>query len=290
MAESPRPTRIFLSYRRADTAGYAGRLSEALRKRFGEGSVFQDVEAIRPGSDFGHEIDGAIARCQVLVVLIGDTWATERMPDGGRRLDDPDDFVRLEIATGLGRGTRLLPVLVEGARMPREDELPPDLKPLARVQALELSDSRWEYDYGQLVRAIADVTGRKGSRGARRAAMAAGVLLVLGAGGALYFGSRGPADVSGRWNLPSGSYWVVVQNGARLAIEEVHYESKQAWKRGQGTITGRDVSFDLELVFGGPHSYRGVLALAGSGATLSGTMETLPSGRKESLTLVREQR
>jgi len=290
MAENGRGTCIFLSYRRADTAGYAGRLSEALRKQFGEGSVFQDVEAIRPGSDFGHEIDGAISRCQVLVVLIGDTWATERSPDGGRRLEDSDDFVRLEITTAFRRGTRVLPVLVEGAKMPREEELPPDLKPLARVQALELSDSRWEYDYGQLVRAIADMTGRKGFPGLRRAVLAAGVLLVLGAGGALYFGSRGPADVSGRWNLPSGSYWVVVQNGASLAIEEVHYESKQAWKRGQGTITGRDVTFDLELVFGGPHSYRGVLALAGSGATLSGTMETLPSGRKESLTLLREQR
>src|SRR5512134_3673778 len=145
MADTRGETRIFLSYRRADTAGYAGRLAEALRSRFGRDSVFQDVEAIRPGSDFVHEIDGAIARCHVLVVLIGDTWLTERSASGGRRLEDPEDFVRLEIATALRRGMGVLPVLVEGAKMPPEGDLPADLRPLARVQALELSDSRWEY-------------------------------------------------------------------------------------------------------------------------------------------------
>src|SRR5689334_24153014 len=127
---------IFLSYRRADTGGYAGRLTDSLARHFGKGNVFQDLEAIIPGSDFTRAIDAAIAQCQVLVVLIGDTWLAERAADGSPRLEDPHDFVRLEIASGLRAATHVIPVLVEGAKMPAESALPDDLKPLARLQAL----------------------------------------------------------------------------------------------------------------------------------------------------------
>ena len=115
---------IFLSYRRADTGGYAGRLADSLERHFGKGSVFQDVETIVPGSNFMQTIDAAIARCDVLAVLIGNTWLAERNANGGMRLNDPDDFVRLEVAAGLRAKTHVIPVLVEGTTMPAESDLP----------------------------------------------------------------------------------------------------------------------------------------------------------------------
>jgi len=98
---------LFLSYRRADTAGYAGRLSTVLRKQFGEDQVFQDIETIAPGSDFRAAIETAIGKSQVLLVLIGNTWLTECDKQGQRRLSDPADFVRLEIAIALRRGLKV---------------------------------------------------------------------------------------------------------------------------------------------------------------------------------------
>src|SRR3954468_24826405 len=96
---------IFLSYRRADTGGYAGRLTDSLAKHFGKGNAFQDLEAIVPGSDFTRAIDAAIAQSQVLVVLIGGPWPAERAADGSQRLNDPYYFVRLEIVSGLRTAT-----------------------------------------------------------------------------------------------------------------------------------------------------------------------------------------
>lgn len=168
---------IFLSYRRADTGDYAGRLADSLEKHFGKGSVFQDLEAIVPGSNFTHEIDAAIARCQVLVVLIGNTWLTEHATDGSPRLNDPRDFVRLEVASGLRAGTHVIPVLVEGTTMPAENALPDDLKPLARLQAIELSDTRWEYDIERLAKAVRALTGGRSAH--RRAYLLVGIAALV---------------------------------------------------------------------------------------------------------------
>src|SRR5437762_5109992 len=121
---------IFLNYRRSDTGGYAGRLADALERRFGKNTVFQDTEAIEPGTNFVNAIDAAIARCEAVVVLIGDTWLNERNDDGTPRLDDPHDFVRLEVASALRAGKPVLPVLVESATMPAESALTSDLKAL----------------------------------------------------------------------------------------------------------------------------------------------------------------
>jgi len=238
MSDPSSASAIFLSYRRTDTGGYAGRLVEELEARFGKGSVFQDVAAIAPGSDFARAIEFAIAHCQVLVVLIGDTWLAERDAAGSVRLHDPNDFVRMEVAAALRVRRPVLPVLLEGGKMPSASALPPDLDGLARLQALELSDTRWEYDVERLASAIRGFTGRV-HRTRRRAmlGLVGGIAAVLVAGGALYLarGAR-PIDVSGRWNLPSGSFWIVVQDGSHLTIEETHYDSKQVWKRGSGTL------------------------------------------------------
>lgn len=111
-----------------------------------------DINAIEPGMDFGVRIEQAVESCDVLIALIGDDWLDIADASGRRRLDDPEDFVRLEIASALRReDLRVIPVLVEGATMPPAIELPTDLKPLARRNALELSDARWRYDVERLI-------------------------------------------------------------------------------------------------------------------------------------------
>ena len=99
-------------------------------------------------------ITRAVGSCDVLLALIGEQWLTITDAHGRRRLDDPDDFVRLEIEAALTRNVRVIPILVDGARMPRADELPPSLVSLGRRQALELSPSRFEYDTGRLLKVL----------------------------------------------------------------------------------------------------------------------------------------
>lgn len=145
--------RIFISYRRDDAAGYAGRLEEALEKRIGPGSVFRDVLDIPPGADFVAAIRARLAGAQTVLVLIGPRWAGGDTP-GPRRIDDAGDFVRLEVALALDSGARVVPVLMPGAEMPAETDLPVPLKPLARRNALSLSDAHWDADIGRLVDAL----------------------------------------------------------------------------------------------------------------------------------------
>jgi hypothetical protein len=150
---SDQATGIFLNYRREDTAAHAGRLHDALENRFG-GRVFMDIDTIEAGQDFIEVIQNAVGDCKVLLVMIGRQWATITNSAGQRRLDDPDDFVRTEIAEALKRDIRVIPVLVEDASMPRKEELPPDLTKLLRRNAIELSDTRWAYDVGQLIKVL----------------------------------------------------------------------------------------------------------------------------------------
>ena len=145
--------RVFISYRRDDAAGYAGRLEEALEKRIGPGSVFRDVLDIPPGADFVAAIRDRLAGAQTVLVLIGPRWAGGETP-GARRIDEASDFVRLEVALALDSGARVVPVLLPGATMPAEADLPAPLKPLAQRNALSLSDAHWDADIGRLADAI----------------------------------------------------------------------------------------------------------------------------------------
>ncbi len=145
---------IFISYRREDSAGHAGRLFDRLVEHFGKDRVFMDVAGIEPGTDFVEAIDSAVGSCEVLIVVIGRQWTTFVEPDGRRRLDNPNDFIRLEVATALKRNIRVVPVLVQGARMPKTDELPSELEKLARRQGVEISDTRWDSDVGQLIKSL----------------------------------------------------------------------------------------------------------------------------------------
>jgi hypothetical protein len=130
---------IFISYRRDDTEGEAGRLFDDLVRSFDEDSVFMDVSDIRPGVDFRKEIDANVASCGVLLAVIGPNWITMTGATGGRRLDDPNDFVRLEIASALARDIAVIPVLVHDARMPRPEDLPENLRDLAYRNSVEIT-------------------------------------------------------------------------------------------------------------------------------------------------------
>ena len=151
---------VFISYRRDDSAGHTGRLSDTLTKRLGDGQIFMDLDGIRPGADFLERIDKTLAACQAMLVVIGRRWLTASRA-GARRLDDPHDVVRREIATALERGLEIIPVLVDGAAMPHADELPADLSPLASRNAIEITDSRWSYDCDRLWRAIRQAAGHE---------------------------------------------------------------------------------------------------------------------------------
>jgi TIR domain len=142
--------RIFISYRRDDSRGYAGRLQGDLSRRYSEEHVFRDVE-IPPGADFGEYITSLVDKCNVVLAIIGPSWLDARDREGERRIDNPDDWVRLEIERALGRdGVEVIPVLVDGARLPPREELPESLLALRRRNAFELSDRRWDYDVAQL--------------------------------------------------------------------------------------------------------------------------------------------
>lgn len=145
---------IFVNYRRTDSEGEAGRLLDDLTLRFGSDSVFMDVSAIEPGRDFRKAIDQSVATCSVLLAMIGQEWLDSRDSRGNRRLDDANDFVRIELASALRRDIPVVPVLVRGAKMPHVEELPDDLKELAYRNAVELTHARWKSDVQILLQAL----------------------------------------------------------------------------------------------------------------------------------------
>jgi hypothetical protein len=153
---------IFISYRRHDSEGEAGRLFDDLVGQFGENSVFMDVAGIEAGRDFRKAIDESVASCGVLLALIGPGWLDEKNEKGERRLDDPSDFVRVETASALKRDIAVIPVLLRGAKMPRSDQLPPDLQELAYRNCVEITHARWRSDVQLLVEPLRRLTGLPG--------------------------------------------------------------------------------------------------------------------------------
>ena len=151
---------IFLSYRREDAEGQAGRLYHDLVAVFGSDSVFMDVAAIQPGRDFRRAIDQSLSSCGVFLCLIGKNWLTTTDTSGRRRLDDPADFVRIETVAALKRDIPVIPVQVQGATALRPEQLPDDLKDLAYRNAMELTHPRWESDVQLLVNAVRPYVSR----------------------------------------------------------------------------------------------------------------------------------
>jgi len=147
-------SKVFVSYRREDTQGEAGHLLADLRRRFGEDRVFMDIAAIGPGEDFGLSIERAMADCSVVLVVIGRSWIDIRDAQGVRRLDNPNDWVRLEVESALNGGRKVIPVLVQGASMPNDSMLPVSMAALARRNAHEISAKRWVYDFDALAKTL----------------------------------------------------------------------------------------------------------------------------------------
>jgi hypothetical protein len=145
---------IFISYRRDDSEGEAGRLFDDLVNQFGKNSVFMDVAGIEVGRDFRKAIDQSVATCGVLLAVISKDWLDVKNDAGQRRLEDPSDFVRLETAAALKRDIPVIPVLVRGAKMPRVEQLPEDMRELAYRNGAELTHARWGSDLQLLIAAL----------------------------------------------------------------------------------------------------------------------------------------
>ena len=150
---------IFISYRRSESTGHAGRLAADLSAHYGQSNVFRDIDSLEPGLNFVEALNRAVDRCDVLIAVIGRGWHTETDESGQVRLQNPNDFHRMEIATGLKRNIRVIPVLVAGASMPRPEELPEDVAPLSTHNAFELHDTSWNGDVERLTSALDRVFG-----------------------------------------------------------------------------------------------------------------------------------
>ena len=205
---------VFISYRRADAPGHAGRVFDRVRARFGADAVFMDVAAIDAGVDFVDAIDEAVGACDALLAIIGPQWVVDRKREIDRRLDGRVDFVHIEIAHALKRDVRVVPVLVDGAQLPAASDLPEDLQGLLRRNAIELRDAQWDADMDRLIASLDRVVKRDErplwvgarSRGRMFATLAVAALAI---GGAVVVGPRACAppdiNVSRRVDPPSAN-------------------------------------------------------------------------------------
>lgn len=144
----------FISYRRDDAAGTARHLYSVIKRSLPNSTIFMDVDGIEPGRDFVEVLASNVQRCDVLLALVGRSWATISDANGARRLDNENDYVRNEIAAALKRDIRVIPVLVDGATMPSEDQLPHELKPFARRHALRITHERFDQELDDLVKKL----------------------------------------------------------------------------------------------------------------------------------------
>ena len=223
----------FISYRREDAAGYAGRLRESLERRLGASRVFRDVDTLRPGQDFVQAIESRLNDCRVMLAVIGREWVGARDMTGSRRLDEPYDFVRLEIAAALARPNVLVvPVLVEGASMPASAELPENIRPLARRHAVTVRDETWDADVDRLVgviesaigavdptRADAPISAARLWVAAALAIVIVGLLLFNGnrrSGGEAATRAAPPAEPGGGASTPAGGGDAATAPGVRV--------------------------------------------------------------------------
>jgi negative regulator of sigma E activity len=186
---------IFISYRREDSQALAGRLFDRLAARYGKDRVFRDIDAIDPGSRFSEVIKLRIAGCKALIAIIGKDWLDAKDDRARRRLDLPDDFVRAEIAEALAQNKLVIPVLVEGTMFPARNALPPEISALVDLNALPISDSRFDYDVGRLMVVVDKIIAPSSRRAPRAAAVrwvvcgALGVLVLS----AMWFADRDTA-------------------------------------------------------------------------------------------------
>jgi len=180
--------KIFINYRRDDSMGTAGRLYDRLAQAFGRNNLFMDVDHIPAGVDFIDYLNSQVAECDVFLAIIGPHWLNAKDDAGRRRLDNPDDFVTVEIAAALARNIRVIPVLVDGARTPRADELPEPVKRLVRRNAVEVRNAHFGRDAEALTIKVGEALKSGGAVRGRRPAL---------------------LPTSGRWRMVAGGAFVL---------------------------------------------------------------------------------
>jgi hypothetical protein len=267
--------KVFISYRREDSSGHAGRLHDSLQSHFGADNVFMDLSDIDSGTNFVDVIQTAIQSSDVILAVIGKQWLT-CSSGGTRRLDLPNDFVRTEIGIALEHARPVIPVLVQGAGMPLAPSLPEPLKRLASHDAHDLSDERWTYDVGRLI-AATEKLGGSTAQSRRRSLIAAlvAVLVIAAAVGAFLFQRARPAPTSlaGNWSAEVTYDWgdkyterfsFTVDGDAVIGTA-----SFLGVRRGivDGLVTGDRVEFQTRTeelrgdnTFSVVHRYRGTIA------------------------------
>jgi hypothetical protein len=263
---------IFISYRRSDGGGYAGRIFDRLHREFGSAAVFRDVDAISEGTSFPDAIRHQLETCRVFLLIIGPGWLSARDESGGRRLDDPSDWVRIEIATALKQSSCIIPITVGNARMPAARELPDELKALVERQGRELRDGdTWNGDMELLVRRISTELGVQRGKLVRIALLSASALALVGGlslWGPRFFAARPPLTRASFSSEPI----VIFENTNTEPVKNqpstpTIFEIKQThfvthiftyhWNNGRGSPPGR---VSLRLADGkvfGPWEVRG---------------------------------
>ena len=146
--------KVFISYRRDDSAGHAGRVHDRLEREFGRDLLFMDVDSVPLGVNFVAVLSEEVAKCDVLLAVIGPNWLNARDDDGSRRLDNPHDFVRVEIGAALQRSIPVIPILLDGAKVPKADELPKELEELSLRNGLDIRHASFHNDVDRLIRGL----------------------------------------------------------------------------------------------------------------------------------------
>jgi protein-tyrosine-phosphatase len=149
-------TKVFISYRRQDAAGHAGRVRDRLATEFGANLLFMDVDGIPAGVNFVKALHKELAKCGVLLAVIGPDWLKVRDKDGKRRLENPNDFVRVEIAAALQRNIPVIPILLDGVKVPKENQLPEDLQELSTRNGFDVRHASFHHDMDRLVQSLKD--------------------------------------------------------------------------------------------------------------------------------------
>lgn len=183
--------RIFVSYRRDDAAHVTGRIHDFLASRFGAANVFMDVDSVAPGEDFVRKIGDTIAMCDLFLLVMGPGWLNARTADGRRRIDLPGDFVRIELREALARGVKIIPVLVDGAQMPRQEDLPEDVAQMVRHNAVFLGHATFRRDMEALAAGVAPPDLLTRMRSPQGVALLAGAVSLLALGMVLTRGTDG---------------------------------------------------------------------------------------------------
>jgi len=234
---------VFLSYRRDDAAPWAGRLSDALTARFGDGSVFLDVTGVRPGTSFGTEITTALDRCDVALAVIGPRWTSVLDDHGEPRLANPDDYVRRELAIALDHSIPTIPVLVGGAALPDISRLPEELQPLVLRQAIELRDESWHDDVERLARSLRGKPTRTiTATGTPPWLAAAAIVLVIAAvavGGLMLLRSHGDGGDDGADDVSSTASSQTTFDAVNASLPSCESPLEPTWSdlglRGEST-------------------------------------------------------